>query len=176
LALAAFQSRLRPMKYNCSEEHIFENHDFNHSGYITQHDPLGIVKSPELPLSESQCPEKSILDQLQRKIIGVRRGGGTVYRSILPDTSSSRSSQSACTSILSITGAIQDKMQSFRAASGRLNNFYGRLVVPHRNLPWEEDTRHTVQPVDWIGNNPQVMSDRARHITINRAYMSGVLK
>lgn len=121
--------------------------------------------------------ESSFLDQIERTIVGVRRGGGTVYRKVEPSYGSTARSQSTTTSsVVSITGAIQRNMRTFRPSSGRLDNFYDDLVVPRRNLPWEEYTKHTVQPCEWIPGNPQVMTDRVRHISTNMAFATdGIL-
>jgi hypothetical protein len=184
--------------------HLFENLDFDRDGYITLKDLMALARSRNLPLTEPDCralmtkldlkragsvdlgefirslskPEQCLLDQIQRTVVGVKRGGGTVYRNNTSETASqvSTRSTSTATSTLSITGAIQGKMQSLRASSGRLNNFYDGLTVPHRNLPWDEDTSHTVQPLPWIGNNPQVMSDRGRHTTTKKGFEIGAFR
>lgn len=109
----------------------------------------------------------NFLDQMQRTIVGVKRGGGTAYRKVHPlrSASSARSEATTASSFMSITGAIQANVFPIRAPSGRLTNLYEGLVVPQRNLPWEDYTKHTVQPCEWLPDNPQLMSDSTRHFT-----------
>ena len=172
---------------------LFSALDSNGDGFITYQDLLRVLEEKMLPLSEIDCralmgkldkektgsvhfgeflrslntdTHNSILDQMHRTIVGVRRGGGTVYRTVRPtEGSSSRSVSTTTSSIVSITGAIQDHMRSFRAPSDRLDYRYNGLIAPRRHLPWEDYTKHTVQPCEWIPGNPQVMSDSVRHLT-----------
>ena len=197
LSLEAFRNRFRSTAFQKPDSHLFSNLDCDRDGYITYNDILKAVHDSELPLNENDCRAlmtkldkgktgsvnlgeflralsehpPSFLDQIERTIVGVRRGGGTVYRKLNPrDEFTSRSQSTTTSSVMSITGAIQDKMRTYRPVSGRLDNFYDDLVVPRRNLPWEDFTKHTVQPCEWISENPQVMTDRARHISTNMAF------
>ena len=116
----------------------------------------------------------NMLDRMQRTIIGVTRDGGTVYKDHNVVSSASTTSKSSSTStvasghrVISVTDAIQARINSLRAPSGRLDNLYHGLRIPSRVAPWADDTRHTVEPHEF--RNPQYMSDRTRHTTVNRA-------
>jgi len=197
ITLDAFRHRFRCNSSLKSDSHLFSSLDSDADGFITYTDLIRVVREKDLPLDEQDCrslmakldkdktgsvnlgeflrsiseKQPSFLDQLSRTIVGVKRGGGTVYRQVDPQNGCTTRSQSTTTSsILSITGAIQGQMRTFRPRSGRLDNLYDGLVVPHRNLPWEDYTRHTVQPCPWIPGNPQIMTDRARHITTSMAF------
>ena len=129
-------------------------------------------------LSAVSSKRGSLLDQMQRTIIGVTRDGGTVYKNHNPLISASTTSKSSSKStvdsghrVVKVTDAIQAGIAPFRAASGRLDNLYRGLRVPWRMAPWNEDTRHTVEPNNHM--NPQYMSDRSRHTTVNRALSVG---
>ena len=123
----------------------------------------------------SATPSGNLLDQMQRTIVGVTRDGGTVYKNHATiRTASTTGSSSAIPSglrVWSVTDAIQAKMRSFRGPSGRLEHFHHGLSVPMRNIPWVEETDHTVVPSNH--KNPQYFSDRSRHTTINRALSLG---
>lgn len=123
----------------------------------------------------SATPSGNLLDQMQRTLIGVTRDGGSVYKNHATlrtaSTTSKSSSIPSGLRVLSVTDAIQAKMKSLRAPSGRLDHFHHGLTVPMRNVPWIEETSHTVVPSQRM--NPHYYSDRSRHTTVNRALSVG---
>ena len=82
-------------------------------------------------------------------------------------TSKSTSTIPSGMRVVSVIDSIQAKLKSLRAPSGRLDHFYHGLSVPMRNVPWTEETSDTVVPGKH--GNPQYLSDRSRHTTVNRA-------
>lgn len=119
-----------------------------------------------------------LLDQMQRTIIGLTRDSGTVWKNHIDLNTSTTSSKSTSQSniasgmrVVSIHDAVGAGMKSLRAPSWRVDRFYKGLTVPMRNLPWMEDNRETVEP--FSVDNPQYLTDRARHTTMNRAQSVG---
>ena len=117
----------------------------------------------------------SLLDQMQRSVVGVTRDGGTVYKGYMDLHTSTTTGKSASSTslgsgykVVSVAGAIRARMNSLRGPSGRLDCFYRDLNVPKRNVPWSEYTEHTTVPIN-VNSNPQYLSDRSRHTTVNRA-------
>ncbi len=115
----------------------------------------------------------SLLDQMQRTLIGVTRDGGAVYKyhADLKSAKTTGHSTSAGSvpsghKLISITDGIRMRMKSLQAPSGRLEYFYHGLHVPKRNVPWSEFTEHTTVPFGH--GNPQFYSDISRHTTVNR--------
>lgn len=124
--------------------------------------------------------DSSFLNQMQRTIVGVTREGGTVYKSHYAETARSSRSLSTASSdrstgnrVRDICEAINSGIDKFRPSTGRLDCFYRNLHVPHRNLPWHEDTRHTVEPLiscDRFDRSGSIaMSDRRRQLA-NQQY------
>jgi hypothetical protein len=73
--------------------------------------------------------------------------------------------------ILSVGEAINSKMETLRGKSARLDHFYRGLDIPMRNLPWDEDTRHTVEPFPF--NNPHYLTERRRVQSFSRSCSIG---
>ena len=181
--------------------HLFRALDRDQNGFITRSDIELAAQIKDIPLSEYDTKvlmakldvdregsvdfgqftkaisqsDPSFLDQIQRTLIGVSQDGGTVYvPKSYPLSASTTGRSSAVPSsrrVLSVTDAIHAKMDTFRPSSGKLNHFYHGLEVPMRNLPWYEETRHTVEPFD--GNNPQYLTDRRRIRSFSRSCSIG---
>ena len=110
----------------------------------------------------------SFLDQLQRTIIGVTRNGGTVYKNHYAESvSTTGRSLDSGNRVMNIMDAVEMGVKGYRAPTGRLDQFFHDLVIPHRNVPWFEDTRRTVEPARSSDGclNSHHLSDRARHTT-----------
>jgi hypothetical protein len=109
---------------------------------------------------------------MERTLVGVTRDGGTVYRShaaLGTSTTTSKSQSSTLPSglrVVSVFESIHANKKLLQAPSGRLDHFYHGLEVPMRNVPWKEETNHTVVPSGRL--NPQYCSDRSRYATISR--------
>lgn len=167
----------------------------DNNGYITLSDLKLACQRRDIPMSDVDClalmtkldPTKqgsvdvseftraiaeqspSFLDQLERVIVGVSREGGTAYKAYTDLATPSTSTKSDIPSgqrIVSVADAMKAKIDSIRPCSGRLDAFYHGLSVPKRSLPWADSTWHTVEA--FPGNNPQYLTDRGRHTTMNR--------
>ncbi len=112
----------------------------------------------------------SLLDQIQRTLVGVSEGGGAVYKNhLLSPRSASTTGRSTGRRILSVGEAVARGVADLRPPTGRLGSLFQGLTMPKRNLPWDEDNRYVTEPAEWLPHNPQVMSDRTRHRTLYRS-------
>lgn len=188
---------------------MFKSLDFDNDGYITAADLIELKDSRGLSLDDFDCRAlmtkldkartgsvnisefmetlcdkgRSFLDQLQRTIVGVSREGGTVYKNHYESTGRSTTDRS----FRDISDVICSGVDKFRPPVGAVDHFYHNLLIPHRNVPWYEDNRHTVEPASWIPLNAQSVTqypfdeDRMRRLahrefrnTICRQHSAGV--
>lgn len=171
---------------------IFKRLDLDNDGYITLSDLKQACDSKSIPLSDEDCsalmaeldksktgsvnvgefcksffvPQNSILDQIQRRFIGVSREAGSEYLSM---RGTGRRQIASTRRVMSVSEAIKENMKELRAPTGRLSAFYNNLNVPMRNVPWYEDTRYVTEPLSYLPNNPSFMNDSERVKTLNES-------